>query len=116
MDTMVHFKGILKNPIVEELDGGWFRNWFCPRLVRTTFKSQKLTVRCETDQQLRDVIDKVMQDMQRTQGLVVVTDETRTQTAASNLQFWPLHNFSHIEIELKTLTVPIPAAGKETVN
>jgi hypothetical protein len=116
MDTMVHFKGILKTPIVTEVDGGWFRNWFCPRRVLTTFKSQKLTVRHRLDQELRDVVDKVMQDMQRTQGLVVVKDETKPQTDASNLQFWPLHNFSHIEIELKVLTVPIPAAGKETVN
>ena len=116
MDTMVHFKGVLKKPIVTEVDGGWFRNWFWPRYALVTFKSQKLTVRHETDQQLRNVVDTVMQDMQRTQGLVVVADEAKPQTSASNLQFWPMSSFSYIEIELKALTVPIPAAGKGTVN
>lgn len=99
MDTMVSLKGVLKEPV------GEFK-----------FVEQKLTVRHETDFELRKVIDALMQDAQRTQGLVVVVDETTLQSDPTNLRFWPMSNFLYVGIEIRKLTIPMNRDGKEPIN
>lgn len=73
-------------------------------MVVEKHKSMKFSVTHSTNADLFAVIDGVMKQIFRDQGISVVKDENRTTKEVDNLQFWPMHNFSHIEVETHTLT------------
>jgi hypothetical protein len=95
MDTLVHIKGILKAPITRS--GPWWKLWV-PEIV-SDHKSMKFSVTHNTNEELLPLIDKVMKQIFQTQGISTVKNEGITTRDVSNLQFWPMNNFSHIEVE-----------------
>jgi hypothetical protein len=100
MDTLVHIKGMLKVPI--RRPGPWRTLW-APVIV-SDHKSMKFSVTHNTNEELLPLIDKVMKQIFQTQGISVVKDEGRTTRDVSNLQFWPMDNFSHIDVETHMLS------------
>src|SRR5277367_6100418 len=97
MDTLIHIKGVLKEPIT--VYGPWWRLFPVVRVER--LKSMKFSVTHNTNEDLFPLVDKVMSKVMHDQGISVVKDESRSTKQVDNLQFWPMHNFSHIEVETK---------------
>jgi hypothetical protein len=100
MDTFVQIKGILKVPITRR--GPWWRLWM--PVVVEDHKAMKFSVTHNTNADLFPLIDKVMDTIFRHQGISIVKDESRTTKQVDNLQFWPMHNFTHIEVETHLLS------------
>lgn len=105
MDTFVRVKGMLKKPRYKR--GPWYLLW--PVEIET-YKSMSFSVEHENETQLFQVIDKVLTDVIRNQGITVVGDENKVSKDPNNMQFWPMDNFSHIRVETKLLSAP-PVQG-----
>lgn len=90
METFVRIKGILLLPTEE-----------------ATYKSMSFSVEHDDQQQLFNVIDKVMMDVVKMQGLSIITDENKVAKDPNNMQFWPMNRFHHIEVETKRLSAPV---------
>jgi len=106
MDTFIRIKGILKQPIYET--GPWYTLWRLKPVE--TYKSMSFSASHKDDAELFSIIDKVMGTIMHNQGMSVVTDELMSTKKVDNLQFWPMHNFSHIEVETRLLSAP-PVEG-----
>jgi hypothetical protein len=101
MDTLIQIKGILRAPIkVYELWWGFFR--VVSRVEK--HKAMKFSVTHNRQEELFQVVDKVMADIFRNQGISIILDEGRSTKQVDNIQFWPLHNFTHIEVETKMMS------------
>jgi hypothetical protein len=106
VDTFVKIKGILKRPIYKV--GPWYTLWHLT--PAETYKSMSFSVEHDNDAQLFTVVDKVMTDVIRNQGITIVSDEGKVAKKADNLEFWPMDNFKCIQVETKLLSAP-PAVG-----
>jgi hypothetical protein len=100
MDTFIQIKGILKVPTTRF--GPWWKLWKLE--VVEYYKVMKFSITHNTLEELFPVIDNVMQGIFRNQGISVVTDESRSSKQVDNIEFWPMHNFSHIVIETKLMS------------
>ena|SRR5208282_2707539 len=100
MDTLIKIKGILREPIKDV--GPWWLLW--PTVIRERHKAMKFSVTHTTNEELFPLIDKVMTQIFQNQGISIILDESRSTKQVDNIQFWPLHNFSHIEVETRLMS------------
>ena len=100
MDTLIQIKGILREPITAV--GPWWKLW--PIVVLEKHKAMKFSVTHNSQEDLFPLIDKVMVQIFNNQGISIILDEGRSTKQVDNIQFWPLHNFSHIEVETKLMS------------
>ncbi len=100
MDTLIQIKGILREPITGF--GPWWKLW--PIVVLEKHKAMKFSVTHNNNAELFPLIDKVMEQIFRNQGISIILDESRSTKQVDNIQFWPLHNFTHLEVETKLMS------------
>ena len=99
MDTLIHIKGVLREPITAV--GPWWKLW--PIVVVEQFKSMKFSASHNTRADLFQAVNQVMMDIMKNQGISVIKDEGRSTKDVDNLEFWPMHNFRCIQVEALTL-------------
>jgi hypothetical protein len=100
MDTLIKIKGILKTPITGS--GPWWKLW--PKVILEDHKAMKFSVTHNKIEELFPLVDKVMSDVMRNQGISIIKDEGRSTKQVDNIEFWPMHNFSHIEVETRLMS------------
>jgi hypothetical protein len=101
MEVFVHIKGVLKVPNGDE-----------------TYKSHKFTVRHDSSDKICEFINNAMMEQIQMQGVITPLDENKTTKGVegfNNIQFWPMSNFSHLEIETRLLSAPTPDTTKVQV-
>ena len=64
----------------------------------------KFSVTHNSNDELFPLIDKVMSDVMRNQGISTIKDEARSTKQVDNIEFWPMHNFSHIVVETRLMS------------
>jgi hypothetical protein len=100
MDTLIKIKGMLKVPITGY--GPWWKLW--REVVLEDHKAMKFSVTHNSNEELFPLIDKVMSDVMRNQGISIIKDESRSTKQVDNIEFWPMHNFTHIEVETRLMS------------
>src|SRR5271157_1192478 len=105
MDTLIKIKGILRTPVVLNP-----RRWFWMPEISVKEKVMKFSITHNSNEELFPLIDKVMGDVMRNQGISIIKDESRSTKQVDNIEFWPMHNFSHIVVETRLMGAT-PYAG-----
>ena len=66
----------------------------------------KFSATHNTDEDLLMIVNAVMTDIIKNQGMTITTDGYSTSKKADSMQFWPVHNFSHFEAETHLMSAP----------
>jgi hypothetical protein len=87
--TFMHIKAILNDSCRDDRE--------------PNFVSHKFTVSHDTQEQLRDVFNKAMQEIYTMQGMIYLKDQKKINDL-NNLAFLPMHMIARFEFEVKQIT------------